>query len=174
MTDFRLANKNDASVYAHLINQSWKDTYGEYISIEHIDNEFNIEKIVNTFEKHINDTTFETYMIQYNGQIVGLVEFGSPDVEDVYKEDLESFGQLRRLYINKSYQDLGIGKETERFVSRSLIKKGYKYSFLWVKKQNNKAIHFYEKCGYVKSEYTCENPSDGAPSFVMEKVLEEE
>lgn len=174
MINFKLATKDDAYIYASILNQSWKDTYGDYISYEHIDDEFNIEQIANTFPMHINDTTFKTYMIQYNGQIVGLVEFGSPDAEDIYKDNLEGFGELRRLYINKSYQNLGIGKETMIFVDQSLIEEGYKNCFLWVKKQNSKAISFYEKNGYVKTDYTCENPSDGAPSFVMEKVLEEE
>ncbi len=51
---------------------------------------------------------------------------------------------------------------------------GYKICFLWVKKQNYKAIKFYENKGFVKTQYTCEETNDGAPSFVMEKNLESE
>lgn len=171
MVNFRLAQKEDASTYAHILNQSWKDTYGEYISIEHIDDEFNIDKLIQNFEEYISDTTFEVYMIEYERQVVGIIELGEPDLEDVYKDNLAGFGQLRRLYISKKYQNLGIGKATEQFANDTLKRLGYKSSFLWVKKQNSKAIRFYEKNGYVKTNYTCENPSDGAPSFVMEKEL---
>lgn len=35
MIRFRLANENDSRDYAHILNQSWKDTYGAYILEEH-------------------------------------------------------------------------------------------------------------------------------------------
>lgn len=171
MIKFRLASKEDASVYAHILNKSWKDTYGEYISIEHIDYEFNIEKLIDTFMDYINDDSFELYMIEYNNQIVGILELGAPDLEDIYKEDMSGFGEFRTLHIKSEYHNLGIGKVAEAFVCNRLLELGYLKSFLWVKKQNQKAILFHEKNGYVKTCYTCDNPADGAPSFVMEKNL---
>lgn len=174
MINFRKANTSDATIYAHLLNQSWKDTYGEYISEEHIDNEFNVEKIINNFADYISNSDFELYMIEYNGQVVGILELGSPNPEDIYKENMEGFGEGRTLHIKKEFQGIGIGTIAENFFCQRLKKLGYKNCFIWVKKQNEKAIKFHEKNGFIKTNYTCENPSDGAPSFVMEKVLEEE
>ena len=166
---FRKATIEDASTYAHILNQSWKDTYGKYISIEHIDNEFNIEKLIENFEKHISDITFEVYMIEYNQQLVGILELGSP--EDNYMENMEGIGEWRTCHIKKDYQHLKIGTEACEFVCRRLKELGYKICCLWVKRQNEKAIYFHEKNGFKKTEYSCEETVDGAPSFVMEKIL---
>lgn len=169
MINFRKANVEDAYTYAHILNQSWKDTYGEYISIEHIDNEFNIEKLIVNFETHISDTTFEVYMIEYDNQVVGVLEVGIP--EDIYKENMEGIGEWRTCHIQKDFQHLGIGTKAYEFACNRLKELGYKTCCLWVKRQNEKAIHFYEKNGFHKTEYSCEETIDGAPSFVMEKVL---
>ncbi len=174
MIEFRIANQDDAVNYAHILNQSWKDTYGEYIKFEHIDEEFNIEKLISNFKTYIEDKTFELYMIEYNKEVVGILELGSPDPEDIYKQNMYGFGEFRKFYIKSSYQNIGIGTIAESFVCKHLRELGYTKVFLWVKKQNKKAIKFYEKKGYIKTKYTCDNPSDGAPSFVMEKNLEGE
>lgn len=169
MVNFRKANVDDASTYAHILNQSWKDTYGEYISIEHIDDEFNIEKLIENFEEYIKSTTFELYMIEYEGQIVGVLELGSP--EDNYKEDMNGIGEWRTCHIKKEFQHLGIGTEAEKFACKRLKELGYTICCLWVKRQNENAIHFHEKNGFQKTNYSCEETIDGAPSFVMEKGL---
>lgn len=166
---FRKATLRDADIYAHILNQSWKDTYGEYISIEHIDDEFNIEKLILNFEEYIKDTTFELYMIEYKQQVVGVLELGIP--EDNYKENMQGIGEWRTCHIKKEYQHLGIGTEAEKFVCNRLKELGYKVCCLWVKKQNEKAIRFHLKNGFSKTPYSCEETVDGAPSFVMEKVL---
>lgn len=169
---FRKAVTEDAYTHAHILNRSWKDTYGDYISVEHIDKEFNIEELIQNFEKHISNTTFEVYMIEYENQTIGILEVGSPDEEDIYKENLENFGEIRRFYINKEYQKKGFGTLTIHFAFQRLKELGFKNCFLWVKRQNEKAIKFYEKNDFKRTRYTCETPSDGAPSFVMEKVFE--
>ena len=167
--NFRRANISDASLYAHILNQSWKDTYGEYVSFEHIDDEFNIDKLIKNFEYYIKDQTFELYMIEYDEQVVGVLELGSS--EDSYKEDMIGIGELRTIHIKKEFQHLGIGSKALQFSCNRLKELGYVVCCLWVKKQNTKAIKFYEKKGFEKTDYSCEETVDGAPSFVMEKVL---
>lgn len=169
MINFRIAEKGDAYSYAHILNQSWKDTYGEYILAEHIDYEFNIEKLIDNFDNYIKCNDFELYMIEYNNEVVGVLELGIPD--EAYKENMEGIGELRTIHIKKDFHGLGIGTKAEEFACNRLKELGYKFCCLWVKKQNTKAIKFHEKNGYIKTNYTCENPSDGAPSFIMEKVL---
>ena len=172
MVNFKLAQKEDASIYAHILNQSWKDTYGEYISIEHIDEEFNIEKLIQHFEEYIKNKDTELYMIEYKNNIVGILELGTP--EENYKDNMRGIGEWRTLHIKKEFHSLGIGTIAERFTCNRLKELGYKTCCLWVKKQNEKAIQFHRKNGFTKTDYTCEETVDGAPSFVMEKVLEKE
>ena len=56
--------------------------------------------------------------------------------------------EISRLNIYESYQNKGYGTE----VVKNLVKQGYKS--LWVRADNARALHVYEKCGFVKKEAT--------------------
>ncbi|MCI9434706.1 MAG: GNAT family N-acetyltransferase [Bacilli bacterium] len=174
MISIRRAKIDDARDYATILNTSWKDTYGSYISHEQIDKEFNIDNLIKGFEEHLNASNFELYMIEYDQRVIGIVELGKPDIDDIYKDDMDGIGELRSFYIMKEYHNLGIGTKVEDMACKRLKELGYKICCIWVKKQNYNAIKFYEKRGFIKTQYTCEETSDGAPSFVMEKNLESE
>lgn len=169
MINIRRAEEKDAHDYATILNQSWKDTYGEYISFAHIDDEFNIDNLINEFPNHIKNTGFELYIIEYDDKVVGIMELGEPD--ENYKENMIGIGELRTLHIKKDYQGLGIGSAAERFVYNRLKELGYTRVCVWVKKRNTNGIDFYKKRGFTATEFTCENPPDGAPSFIMERDL---
>ena len=163
---------NDASDYANIINKSWKDTYGEYISYEHIDDEFNVDKLITNFPDYIKNQDFDLYMISIDGKNVGILEIGT--YEDKYKDNMEGIGEIRSFHIKREYQGQGIGTQALDFAITELKKRGYKTICVWVKKQNTKAIKFYEKFGFEKTIYDCEETVDGAPSMVMEKSIEKE
>lgn len=54
--------------------------------------------------------------------------------------------EISRLIIYEPYQNKGYGTE----VIKTLVNQGYKS--LWVRSDNERAIHVYEKCGFVKGE----------------------
>lgn len=54
--------------------------------------------------------------------------------------------EIARLDIFEPYQNKGYGTE----VVKELKKQGYKS--LWVRSDNPRAIHVYEKCGFVKGK----------------------
>lgn len=165
------ATKEDAYDYANILNKSWKDTYGEYVSIEHIDDEFNIDILVSNFESYIDNEDYNLYMIKDDDINVGILEVGS--YEDKYKENMDGIGEIRTIHIKKEYQNKGIGKIAINFAIDELKSKGYKTVCLWVKKQNYRAISFYEKFGFIKTIYDLEETVDGAPSMIMEKEIED-
>lgn len=169
MIQIRIATESDASGYAHLINKSWKDTYGDYISLEHIDSEFNIEQLIFNFKDYIRCKDFELYVIDYDGKIVGIIELGK--YEDQYKENMSGIGEIRSLHIYKEYQNHGLGTMALTFGIHRLSELGYQTCCIWVKKQNTNAISFYEKNGFIKTKYDCCDTVDGAPSFVMERKI---
>ena len=72
--------------------------------------------------------TFIENDITVNGVTVGIVEL-NPDKQEI-----------SRLIIYEPYQNKGYGTE----VIKELIDKGY--TSLWVKSDNERAIHIYEKC----------------------------
>lgn len=54
--------------------------------------------------------------------------------------------EIARLVIYEPYQNKGYGTEAVRL----LVEQGYKS--LWVRSDNPRAIHVYEKCGFHKGE----------------------
>ena len=54
--------------------------------------------------------------------------------------------EISRLIIFEPYQNNGYGTE----VVKELKKQGY--NSLWVRSDNHRAIHVYEKCGFVKGK----------------------
>ena len=167
MINIRKVAEKDAYDYETILNQSWKDTYGGYISFEHIDDEFNIDKLIAGFPEHLKRTGVELYMLEYDGKTVGIMELGEPD--ENYKEDMTGIGEGRTIHIKKEYQNLGIGSTAEKFMYNRLKELGYTKVCVWIKKKNTKSIAFHKKRGFVETNYTCENPADGAPSFIMER-----
>lgn len=56
--------------------------------------------------------------------------------------------EIATLVIFKPYQNKGYGTQ----VVKELVKQGYKE--LWVRSDNPRAIHVYEKCGFIKGKDT--------------------
>ena len=56
--------------------------------------------------------------------------------------------EIARLNIFEPYQNKGYGTE----VVKNLVEQGY--NSLWVRADNKRAIHVYEKCGFKKKEAT--------------------
>lgn len=71
---------------------------------------------------------------------------------EIYNEDSKKVGEaeidkkegmLSSLEIYEPYQNLGYGTEAVKELTRM-----YNLDCLWVRADNEKAIHVYEKCGY--------------------------
>lgn len=54
--------------------------------------------------------------------------------------------EISRLVIFEPYQNKGYGTD----VVKQLVRQGYKS--LWVRSDNSRAIHVYEKCGFKRGE----------------------
>lgn len=78
--------------------------------------------------------TFIEHDIIVEGTKIGTVELCPERME------------ISRLVIFEPYQNKGYGTE----VVQSLVAQGYKS--LWVRSDNPRAIHVYEKCGFKRGE----------------------
>lgn len=79
----------------------------------------------------------ETDKFVENDIYVGKEKIGIVELDPKAKE-------ITRLCIYEPYQDKGYGTA----VVKKLVKKGYRK--LWVRSDNPRAIHVYEKCGFKK------------------------
>ena len=82
----------------------------------------------------VKTETFIEHDIMVDGTKVGNVEL-CPERHEI-----------ARLVIFEPYQNKGYGTKAVK----QLIDKGYK--LLWVRSDNPRAIHVYEKCGFIKGE----------------------
>ena len=72
----------------------------------------------------------------------GNVKIGEAEV------DLAN-NMLARIVIYEPYQDKGLGTEAVQQLTET-----YNLNNLWVRADNEKAIHVYQKCGYISQEPT--------------------
>ena len=84
--------------------------------------------------KIVKDETFVEYDIIADDKKVGTVELCPERME------------ISRLVIFEPYQNMGYGTEAVK----TLVKDGY--NSLWVRSDNPRAIHVYEKCGFKRAE----------------------
>ena len=78
--------------------------------------------------------TFIEHDIVRNGTVIGNVEL-CPERHEI-----------SRLNLFEPYQNKGLGT----IVVNRLVQEGY--TSLWVRSDNKRAIHVYEKCGFVKGK----------------------
>lgn len=67
--------------------------------------------------------------------------------------DFDGFGEIVSIYLLPEYMGEGYGKELLEATVDALVKLGYRDIFLWVLEENYRARKFYEKAGFVQSNY---------------------
>lgn len=82
-----------------------------------------------------------------DGIIIGTSGFGKSRMEE-----MNGFGEIISLYFLPDYMRKGYGRLLLQAVVGELKKMGFEKVFLWVLDDNRNARHFYEKCGFVKTE----------------------
>lgn len=58
------------------------------------------------------------------------------------------FGEIRGIYVLRAYQRCGIGKNLLASVAEALRAQGFRKAYLWVLRENDRAIRFYERNGF--------------------------
>jgi len=172
----RKAISDDADDWALILHESVNHTYQNYISRDYLDNNYNVEKLKQSFLNEINRGGSELYILAIDDVPVGILKIGSPiksytDGNNYYRDDIDGIGEIKSLHIKREYQGRGIGCYAISFAENRLRELNYRISHLWVKKQNTKAIEFYKHLGYIETSFVNPNTNDKAPSMVMEKEI---
>lgn len=58
------------------------------------------------------------------------------------------FGEIRGVYVLRAYQRCGIGKSLLASAAEALRAQGFRKAYLWVLRENDRAIRFYERNGF--------------------------
>jgi ribosomal protein S18 acetylase RimI-like enzyme len=143
----REATHSDVSEMARVHVDTWRTTYQGIMPDQLLVN-LSYEKRENGWHQVLNNASKDgnfTYVAEdESGQIVGFANGGKERTGDqVYR------GELSAIYILKSHQHQGIGRELVRVIVQRLGQMEIHSMLVWVL-ANNPACRFYERLGGQK------------------------
>jgi diamine N-acetyltransferase len=112
--------------------------------------------------KEINNLADHCFFALVNNQPAGYIRF----MEDYSAFDLMKQWkalELKRIYILKQYQGLGVAQKLMDFYHQYAADNNYKALWLGVWEHNLRAQKFYEKYGFTNSGYTHDFPIGNTP-----------
>ncbi len=129
------AEIDDISNIGMVHYQAWYDTYKNIMCNDFLD--------YNTKEKLMNDAELKistTYIAKADNKICGFLFY------KLFENQLE----IHELYILKEYRGFGIGTELIKHLITN--QKRATEIFLWVLRKNKKAVKYYKRQGFKKTD----------------------
>lgn len=145
------AQVNDARHIAGLGRTTFQETFGHLFPVAaeleiYLQNTFSVEKIASSLAKDNN-----VFWLAWDGQTpVGYAKLKIKSWHN--DEETEGVSQLQKIYVLQAYLDQKIGKLLYETLEQEVLKIGSKKLWLVVLHTNEKAIRFYEKAGFVKTQ----------------------
>lgn len=162
MSGVRLANIHDASAMSRIHARTWKAAYINYISPVYLDT-IPDDGWIPLFERAFKESIHEAAVFVQNGIITGTVTYGkaraamtctaaestgTAENNNGGRSFVCGEGEIISLYVLPEYWSTGQGFQLTEFAVDSLKNQGYKSCFLWVIKENERAVNFYKKFGF--------------------------
>lgn len=139
----RKAGQEDALAIAQVHVNSWKSTYKGLISDAYLDS-LSVGSFERFWADQLEASSLSPYVAETGSGIVGFVQ-GGPLREKDYRYQ----GEIYSLYLLKSHQRKGLGKQLVQAVMEDLITEGMSSFLVWVL-ADNPSCGFYEKLGGKK------------------------
>ena len=116
--------------------QTWREAYDEILPVE-FQEQMTLDKCRFYSQKYPENT-----LIALDGmKVVGFISYGN------FRDETIQAGEIIALYVLKDYYGKGIA---QKLMKEALtILEHFSEIFLWVLKENKRAIAFYEKMGFV-------------------------
>ena len=147
MTSIAKATKDDFKLLAAIGTQTFIESHGHSAPKPDIDSYVN-EKYSDAFcQKELNDVNNIYHLIYYEGKPAGYskIIFNSPHPNIA----LQNITKLERLYLLKDFYQLQLGKQLFHFNLALSKKNNQEGMWLFVWKENQRAINFYIKNDFI-------------------------
>jgi ribosomal protein S18 acetylase RimI-like enzyme len=153
------ANSENASEIKKLLQITWENTYSSVYSIEQIETITSEWHSLDLIAKQIKNPKILFLVAEENGQVIAMCNTDEVNGEIV---------NIQRIHVLPTHHRRGIGSLLMKEVMAEFP--NLKKLELEVEKQNNRAIAFYEKQGFMNvGEKVYNINSVELPCFVMEK-----
>lgn len=140
-------------------------THGNYAEARLIDRDDVPEEFVDTVATLMELTDYgvehscigHTFLVRQDGKCVGTILLGEaiPWETDPPQVKSEPFYRLMGFVIDRAYRGRGLGGAAlEKTIDRLYLESGVRPIVLGCHRENEKAARFYERHGFVKTEYS--------------------
>ncbi|MDN3018958.1 GNAT family N-acetyltransferase [Paenibacillus sp. BSR1-1] len=146
----------DSRKLQEISSETFYETFKEQNSAEnmnaYLEKAFNLPQL----EKELSNTSSLFFFVYYDNEVAGYLKVNTNDAqsEEMGEESLE----VERIYIKKEFQKHGLGKYLFNKALEIAMEGNKKKIWLGVWENNENAIAFYKKMGFVQT---------GAHSFYM-------
>ncbi|MGG7620765.1 GNAT family N-acetyltransferase [Bacillus coreaensis] len=133
-------------------NETFKDQNSPENMKAYLESAFNLNQLV----KELSNNSSEFFFVYFENEVAGYLKINTNDAqsEEMGDESLE----IERIYIKNKFQKHGLGKYLLNQAIEIAMLRQKKNIWLGVWEQNENAIAFYQKMGFVQT---------GAHSFYM-------
>ena len=147
MTSIVKANKNDSHLLSEIAKLTFIESHGSSAKPEDINLYISEKYSGHIFEKELCDEKNSYYIIYHNNHAAGYsnIIMNSPCPNSA----IEHIAKLERLYLMKEFYNLKSGLELFKFNVNLAKQNDQKGIWLFVWKENQRAINFYEKNGFT-------------------------
>ncbi len=161
------AKIKDVHLLSSLARLTFIESHGHSAGKEDVDHYIFEKYNEDIFEKELSDPVNNYYLIYYKNQLAG---FSNIIFNDPYNNsDIEHVAKLDRLYLLKEFYHLKLGLALFEF-NISLAKKNDQFAaWLYVWKENIRAVQFYLKAGFkvIGSHYFKISETHSNPNHIM-------
>lgn len=136
--------------------ETFTETFQEQNSLEHLnaylERAYNLEQL----KRELANPSSHFYFVLYDQQVAGYLKIntGNAQSEEMGEDSLE----VERIYVKKDFQKHGLGKQLLNKSMEMALELNKSKVWLGVWEENDNAIAFYQKKGFVQT---------GAHSFFM-------
>jgi ribosomal protein S18 acetylase RimI-like enzyme len=145
--EYRPMRLDEIDAFTALHKQCWREAYPLIMPLEYIES-LDFEGRTKIMVEQLLEGKLKLLVATENGSLIGYSSACTPFNDK--NEDPERVVELLGIYLLSRYWDKGIGKELFNQVIASIADWPYEKIVLWVLKDNHRAIHFYQRQGFVR------------------------
>ncbi len=142
--NLRRATPDDAATIAGIHVETWRAAYRGLVPDSHLLRLDPGPQGAERFREFLESGEGETYVVERDGQPIGLLTVGPCRDDDLD----ESIGEIWGIYLAADQWRRGIGARVCARAEEMLRARGSRRIVLWVFEGNNRARRFYEAMGY--------------------------
>ena len=146
MVSFERADKSDAYLLSEMAGITFMESHGRSAKLEDINNFITQKYNPETFTAELINSKNNYYLVYYQNRLAGFsnIIYNFPYADS----KMEDVAKLERIYILKEFYDLKLGYHLFEFNRNLARENNQKGIWLFVWKENERAIKFYKKNGF--------------------------